>query len=322
MGTGNGSTAIEANEVSKVYKGTFTREVQALDRLSLSIPSGEIFGLLGPNGAGKTTLVKILLDICRPTSGSTSIFGRSSRHPGARDRVGYLPEDHQFPPYLTGMGALELYGALSGLPKSTCRELGMQALERVNMSEWADVKTRKYSKGMKQRLGIAQAIFHDPDLILLDEPTDGVDPVGRKAIRDLLLELHGRGKTIFVNSHLLLEVELICQRVVILHKGKVLETGSVEDLTGSSDEYRVKAGGDSVTALKIVEETAGSAKEAPDGIHFHAPDEGSLDKVVSALAAAGCPVREVVAVKKTLEDIFIDRVEESEAGASREGGQR
>ncbi|MHC4600971.1 MAG: ABC transporter ATP-binding protein, partial [Planctomycetota bacterium] len=273
---GNGANAIEAREVTKVYGGVFSRAVTALDRLSLEVPPGEIFGLLGPNGAGKTTLVKILLDICRPSTGSTALFGVNSRSLRARKRVGYLPEDHQFPPYLTGLQALELYGSLSGLSKKACRERGVEALDRVGMSTWGDVKTRKYSKGMKQRLGIAQAIFHDPDLLLLDEPTDGVDPVGRKAIRDLLLDFHERGKTIFINSHLLLEVELICHRVVILNKGQVLLTGSMEELTKPTDVYRVRAGGDEAGVEKTVREAAGSAERKEDGIHFRAATTEAL----------------------------------------------
>jgi len=305
------ANAIEAREVTKIYKGGFSRKILALDALSLQVKSGEIFGLLGPNGAGKTTLVKLLLDIIRPTRGSTFLFGVGSRKRLARERVGYLPEDHLFPGYLTGMGALELYGGLSGLSRREIRRRGEEALARVDLAEWAKVKTRKYSKGMKQRLGIAQAIFHEPDLLLLDEPTDGVDPVGRKAIRGLLLEYNEKGKTVFINSHLLLEVEMICHRVVILNKGKVQKTGTVEELTSTKDEYRVKAGGDPKAALLVVMEHTDRAEIKEDGIHFHVEDEAGLDRITVALGAAGHPIREVVPVKATLEDIFIDVIQGS-----------
>lgn len=305
----SGAAAIEAAHVSKVYKGAFSKTVQALDDLSIEIPRGQIFGLLGPNGAGKTTLIKIVLGICKPTTGATFIFGQDSRRSSSRLKVGYLPEDHQFPGYLTADAAMNLYGALSGLSASERREKGAEALGRVGLSEWGRVKTRKFSKGMKQRLGIAQAIFHDPDLILLDEPTDGVDPVGRRAIRDLLLELAEKGKTIFINSHLLLEVELICHKVAILNKGKVLRTGTVDELIGKSDEHRLKTSGEPEQALAIVKRVAGDGRITKDGIHFKAPNEADLDKVLAALADAGLTVREVVGVKATLEDIFIDLVE-------------
>ncbi|MHC5038829.1 MAG: ABC transporter ATP-binding protein [Planctomycetota bacterium] len=314
------SPAVEAQGVTKVYKSFLSKKIQALDGLNLSVQPGEIFGLLGPNGAGKTTLIKILLDICRPTLGSTFLFGINSRKASARRRVGYLPEDHQFPGYLTAMGALELYGSLSGLSIRECRSRGEEALERVGLKDWKKVKARKFSKGMKQRLGIAQAIFHDPDLLLLDEPTDGVDPVGRRAIRDLLLGLSEQGKTIFINSHLLLEVEMICHQVVILHEGKVLKTGKVEELTKTGSEVRVRVGGDLQSALKVVEEVAGAGEIQEDGIHFQAAGEGELDKVVGALGKAGHPIREVTPVKTTLEDIFIDLVETENGAAGGEGG--
>ena len=306
-------TAVVAVEVSKVYKGTFRKGFQALDRLSLDVRRGEIFGLLGPNGAGKTTLVKILLDICRPTEGFTSLFGLDSRKVAARRRVGYLPEDHQFPGYLTGMTALELYGSMSGLPRASLRERSEEILAKVGLAEFARVKVRKYSKGMRQRLGIAQAIFHDPDLVFLDEPTDGVDPVGRRSIRDLLLELRGRGKTVFLNSHLLLEVELICDRVVILDRGRLLRIGPVEELTRSENEYRVRASGAAEEVLRIVREAAGNGEPDKEGVRFHAADEAGLDRVLDALGAAGHRIRELAPVKATLEDFFIRLVQDTRA---------
>ncbi|MCU0722684.1 MAG: ABC transporter ATP-binding protein [Planctomycetes bacterium] len=320
--------AIDAVEVTKVYKGTFRGGFKALDALSLSVRRGEIFGLLGPNGAGKTTLVKILLDICRPTEGLTSLFGVDSRSVAARARVGYLPEDHQFPPYLTGMTALELYGSLSGMGGPDLRPRSEEMLAKVGLAEFARVKVRKYSKGMKQRLGIAQAIFHDPDLVFLDEPTDGVDPVGRRAIRDLLLELQGRGKTVFLNSHLLLEVEMICSRVAILDRGRLLRVGPVSELTRTENEYRVRTTGDPAAALAAVRGALGEGAADKDGIRFHAEGEAGLDKALDALAAGGFRIRELQPVKATLEDIFIRLVQdtraagEAGAGGSEPAGDR
>ncbi len=298
--------AVEVRRLTKIYRAAFQHEVKALDGLDMKVPRGEIFGLLGPNGAGKTTLVKVLLDICRPTAGETFLLGTDSRKTRSRRAVGYLPEDHRFPGYLTGAAAMDLYGALSGLPRRERRRRGAEALDRVGLSKWARVKTRKYSKGMKQRLGIAQALFHDPDVLLLDEPTDGVDPVGRKAIRDLLLEFHDRGKTILINSHLLLEVELICRDVAIMNHGRILKRGGVEALTRTGSRYRVRVGGDLFSAMGVVQAQAGEAEREGDAVLFPAADDAALDAVTAALGAAGHPIREISPVRMSLEELFID----------------
>src|ERR1700685_4076828 len=179
--------AIETAGLEKVYRSRFRgRHIKAVSNLTLRVPLGVKFGLLGPNGAGKTTFVKMLLSAVNPTSGTAAIFGRDSHQPEARRPVGYLPENHRFPTYLTGSGMLDFYGALSGMEERQRRNRSAELLELVGLKNWGDVRIKKYSKGMLQRLGLAQALMHQPKLLVLDEPTDGVDPVGRRDIRQIL----------------------------------------------------------------------------------------------------------------------------------------
>ncbi|HZM69161.1 MAG TPA: ABC transporter ATP-binding protein [Candidatus Cryosericum sp.] len=217
--------------------------MQALSALDLKVPRGTVFGLLGPNGAGKTTLVKLALGIAFPTGGRVTVLDRPAGDVETRARVGYLPENHRYPAHLTGEQTLYFFGRLSGLGDP---ELGRRVdllLKRVKLEDWRGTPVRKYSKGMMQRLGMAQAILNEPDLLILDEPTDGVDPVGRREIRDLLLEQKERGATIFLNSHLLSEVERVCDRVAILKGGRLVREGQVEDLTRVSSAFELEAHG-------------------------------------------------------------------------------
>ncbi|MCH8348221.1 MAG: ATP-binding cassette domain-containing protein [Proteobacteria bacterium] len=229
-----------------------------LKDLSFEVRAGEIFGLLGPNGAGKTTLIKILLDIVRPTTGEATLFNIPVRKPRARQRVGYLPENHRFPDFLTAGQMLDLYGRMAHVPAHERRQRIPPLLEAVRMTPWLDVKIKKFSKGMMQRLGLAQALLADADLIFLDEPTDGVDPVGRREIRDLLVQLRDQGKTIFLNSHLLSEVEQVCTRVAILNKGRLVREGSIEALTAIEPVYEV-------LSTPIPEGLLAALADAPEG---------------------------------------------------------
>jgi len=232
------SSAIELHDVSKTYRG----RVHALQGISLSVRRGEIFGLLGPNGAGKSTLIKIMMTVVRPTTARGTILNRPVGHKPTLARVGYLPENHRFPRYLTGRQTLEFFAALSGVDRKTRRRKAAELVETVGMSSWADKRVGSYSKGMMQRIGLAQALVNDPELVLLDEPTDGVDPMGRRDVRDLLLRLREQGKTVFLNSHLLSELEMVCDRVAILVSGRVACQGSLDDLTLAQQRYEIEVG--------------------------------------------------------------------------------
>src|SRR3972149_1727655 len=231
---------IETKGLTKVYSTSFKKnKVQALVDFNLNVEKGVIFGLLGPNGAGKTTLVKLLLGITFPTAGNATIIEKDISDYKIKEKVGYLPENHKYPSYLKGGEVLKFFGKLSGMNGVNLDKRIDELLELVKLSQWKKTKVKAYSKGMMQRLGLAQALINDPDLIFLDEPTDGVDPIGRKEIRDILIELKNRSKTIFLNSHLLSEVELITDRVGILNKGKLLREGTVKEFTEKKEEYKL-----------------------------------------------------------------------------------
>jgi ABC-2 type transport system ATP-binding protein len=291
--------------------------IEALKDVTLEVRHGEIFGLLGQNGAGKTTMIKILLGITVPSSGEATLLDAQVGQPAVRKRVGYLPEDHHFPDYHSGASLLDFYGTLLELPRGERRRHSDEMLEVVGLKGRKDSKIRTYSKGMKQRLGIAQAIFHNPEVIFLDEPTDGVDPVGRREIRDLLQQLKDRGKTIFLNSHLLGEVELICDRVAILQAGELIRLGATADLTQQRGLFVIGlAGGQTMPREELA--TRGY-KLTRNGELWEVglADGQSIDPVVDLLRSRGLSIRHLIEKRQTLEDIFIATVEAAEPGVDR-----
>src|ERR1043166_5381865 len=230
-------TVIEGHDLAKVYKTSLGRPpVRALDGVTFTVRAGELFGLLGPNGAGKTTTVKILLGLTPASSGEARVHGLPVSDPESRRRVGYLPEGHKIPGYLTARQAMSIFGRMSGMEKSDISSRTALLLEQVKLSQWADVRIKQFSTGMTQRLGLACALVHSPDVLLLAEPTDGVAPVGRREIRDLLRdEAKTNGTTVLLNSHLLSEIELTCDKVAMLRRGKVAAFGSIEELTRKTE---------------------------------------------------------------------------------------
>lgn len=301
---------IETKGLTKVYSSSFKKnKVQALVDFNLNVEKGVIFGLLGPNGAGKTTLVKLLLGITFPTAGSASIIGKDISDYKIKGKVGYLPENHKYPSYLKGGEVLKYFGRLSGMNGVNLDKKIDELLELVKLSQWKKTKVKAYSKGMMQRLGLAQALINDPELIFLDEPTDGVDPIGRKEIRDILSELKNRQKTIFLNSHLLSEVELITDRVGILNKGKLLREGTVKELTEKKEEYKLVV--DSATDNIGLDNTVFTKQ--PDGSYLvKVAGVAELNKIIDNIRGKGILLKEIVPLKSTLEDMFISLINESE----------
>jgi len=304
---------IEISGLSKTYKDAFgTKKVEALKSVSLNIPRGVIFGLLGPNGAGKTTLIKILLGITRFSSGEIKLFDSSPHDYALRKRVGYLPENHKFPEYLTGYQMMKFYGELYNLSGDFLEREIERNLKLVKMLKWRNTKLKKYSKGMLQRIGLAQAMLHNPDLIILDEPTDGVDPIGRKEIRTILLELKNSGKTIFVNSHLLSEVEMISDSVAILNKGELIFNGSVDDLTTDGSQFEIHTDKEIDDNIKLKLTGFDFELAAPKKILLKTSDENNLNRFIDILRENNFNLQTVSPVKNNLEDKFIsliDRVE-------------
>ncbi len=231
---------VDVRGLKKRYSGSWfgRQQVQALRGVSLTASAGEVFGLLGPNGAGKTTLIKILLGVVKPSGGTATLFGESVGSTAARRRVGYLPESLRVDRHHTARSALRYYGRLSGMTSDEIRRRSDELLELVGLRGRDRESVRRFSKGMYQRLGLAQALMHNPDLLVLDEPTDGLDPVGRNEVRKVIERLRDDGKTIFLNSHILQEVEMICTRVAILSKGQICGSGSIDELSsGPKTDY-------------------------------------------------------------------------------------
>ncbi len=337
------SPSIEATGLSKVYRSRFgTQSILALQGVDLDVRPGEIFGLLGPNGAGKTTTVKILLGLTRATRGEARLLGRPVADPESRRRVGYLPEGHRFPGYLTARETLSIFGRMSGVDRATLKARIPRLLERASLSDWSDVRVKKFSKGMTQRLGLAAALVHEPEVLLLDEPTDGVDPVGRREIRDLLREEAGKGRSILLNSHLLSEVERTCDRVAVLRKGKVAAQGSIEELTAeglpadpsaiasakaeasakAASRYRMAVSPVDESLLASLRETGAGIERANGYLEVTARDLDHLNALVDRLRARGSVLAELSPIRSSLEDVFVDLVRTEEPGAAPRGQEK
>ena len=306
------ASVIEAEGLTKHFRGFWSgRVVRAVDGISLQVRPGAAFGLLGPNGSGKTTFIKLLLTSIHPTSGRARLFGRDCRETEARRAVGYLPENHRFPTYNSGFQMLDFYAALSGVEAAERRRRAWELLELVGLSDWAHVRIGKYSKGMLQRLGLAQALMHRPSLLILDEPSDGIDPAGRRQIRDILGALRREGTTIFMNSHLLSEVELFCDEVAIISRGRVAIAGPVTELTAGSG-YSLSAAAVSEAAREALRQTAVSIAGTNGVVDFQFPDRETANRAIDLLRAAGSTIESVTRVRSTLEDVFLQTVQKSE----------
>lgn len=342
--------AIHLENVTKIYR----KRVHALQGIAMHVKRGEIFGLLGPNGAGKSTLVKIMLTVVRPTRADGTILGKPVGHKPTLRRVGYLPENHRFPRYLTGRQVIEFFSALSNVDRKKRRKRSGELLDIVSMLAWADTPIGQYSKGMLQRIGLATSMGADPDLIVLDEPTDGVDPAGRRDIRDVLLRLRREGKTVFVNSHLLSELEAVCDRVAILIQGHVARQGTLDELTlgkqffqfdlmdsreiwaqvssalpGAFDPREI------MSRATINSQSAASASLLPplrgmlsdqtpcqfDGatLRVEKTDPTEVQSILDSLRRQGITIRKFQLFRPTLEDLFMEAVSELNAGTP--GGQ-
>lgn len=288
-----------AEGIGKSYKGR-----QVVRGVDLKISRGEVVGLLGPNGAGKTTFVKILVSAVLPTAGSARLFGRDATDPEARRPVGYLPENHRFPTYLTARGMLDFYSALSGVDARERKRRIPELLDLVGLKNWGDIRIKKFSKGMLQRLGLAQALIHRPRLLLLDEPTDGVDPVGRRDIRDILDRLTGTGVTVFINSHLLSEVETFCEYVAILRRGELALQGKISSLVAGRG-YRIACSPLPAPAMEKLRELAASLSTTEDGVEIQAENADLANQAIDIIRATGGLVESVNATSSSLEDVFI-----------------
>ena len=280
----------------------------AVDDLTLHVDPGEVVGLLGPNGAGKTTTVKMLLGLVHPTSGSATLFGEPVSSPAARRRVGYLPERFQFPSWMTGMGLLTLHGRLAGLDADARRHHATAALELVGLSGRESDRIGGYSKGMQQRIGLAQALVGDPALVILDEPTSALDPIGRRDVREVVRNLRARGTAVVLNSHLLSEVEMVCDRVVILDRGHVVRSGRLDELAGTALEVRVRLTAVDARALELLgghgEVVAAEGQE----VLLLLDDPAGVADLSAELVRAGYGLLALVPLQRSLEEVFVELI--------------
>ncbi|HEX8172070.1 MAG TPA: ABC transporter ATP-binding protein [Thermoanaerobaculia bacterium] len=307
------TTLIEVSGLRKQYRSSMGKpKITALDGIDFTVGEGELFGLLGPNGAGKTTTVKILLGLTHATSGTATIGGLPVRNPESRRRVGYLPEGHKIPNYLTARQALSIFGRMSGMDSKAIAQRIPVLLERVRLAQWTDVRIKKFSKGMTQRLGLACALIHSPKVLLLDEPTDGVDPVGRREIRDLLREEAKSGVTVLLNSHLLSEIELTCDRVAVLRNGKVAAFGTVDELTRTKATYKMVATPIDESLVAAFRESGAGVERLNGHMVLSVSDLQHLNALVDQLRARGGVLSELTPVRSTLEDVFVDLIRAEE----------
>ncbi|HLH70226.1 MAG TPA: ABC transporter ATP-binding protein [Candidatus Dormibacteraeota bacterium] len=292
------SPAIHCLELTKRYGTTL-----ALAGLTMTVPRGEVFGFLGPNGAGKTTAVKLLLGLLLPTAGEGWILGRSIRDIEARRRVGYLPEHFRYQPWLSGREVLGLHCRLAGLARATWPEEIDRALDLVGLRDSADRRVRSYSKGMQQRLGLAVALLGSPELVILDEPTSALDPVGRHDVRQVIHHLRDRGTTVFLNSHLLTEVEMVCDRVAMIDRGRVIATGTLKELLGGHSVRIRLTGLDRPQRASLAR--FGGVEDDGEWITLHGLVPDRVPELVAEVVAMGGRVYAVEPRQQSLEERFL-----------------
>jgi len=301
--------AIKTVNLTKRYSGLWSKQaVDAVKNLNLEVYRGEIFGFLGPNGAGKTTTIKVLLGIIYPTEGEAYVLGQPAGDPKNHYRISYLPETPYFYDYMTGREILTFYAKLFGIAEPERSKRVNELLDRVGLSRAADQTLRTYSKGMLQRIGLAQCLINDPELLILDEPTAGLDPIAHIDIRDMILDLRNQGKTLFISSHQLSDVERVCDRVAILNKGVMVQLGRIEELLAGG---HVEVIADKVpeNAVEPIRQLGGKVSLHDGRLIVEQPDNGSVDRVIDIVRAAGGHIVSVKPYRRTLEDLFVETIQ-------------
>ena len=304
---------IEIENLSKDYEVGFwkKKKVRALDGLSLQVEGGQIFGFLGGNGAGKTTTIKILMSLIFPSEGSAKILGRDISDVKTHARIGYCPENPYFYDYLTARELMNYFGELFGLSAAARKQRTELLLTRVGLDEkdW-NKQLRKYSKGMLQRVGLAQSLINDPEIVFLDEPMSGLDPIGRREIRELIAEMREQGKTVFMSTHILSDIEALCDNVAILRKGKLAATGKLDDLLTQSGErqlFEINVKGVSKENLQsqIANISGATVYAKPNGANIQVSEEYDVDRVLQIIRNSGGKLVSIQPVKQSLEELFV-----------------
>jgi ABC-2 type transport system ATP-binding protein len=307
------AVVIEIENLVKDYEVGFWRKrrVRALDNLSVTVNQGEIFGFLGANGAGKTTTLKLLMRLIFPTAGSARILGHDIADVSMHSRIGYLPENPYFYDYLTALEFLNFCGQIFGYSKSARNTRTRELLTRVNLDEskW-NTQLRKFSKGMLQRVGLAQALVNDPEVVFLDEPMSGLDPIGRREVRDLIAAMRQEGKTVFMCSHILSDIEVLCDRIAILKSGRLAHVGYLNELQSavSGKHMEVVATGADAARIKLQLDASLHCEVSANaaGVRIQVADEKDVDLVIKGLRNAGAKLVSVQPVRQSLEELFLD----------------
>ncbi len=298
------AAAIETTKLTKTYKSRSLGRINVVDNLDLHVEEGEIFGFLGPNGAGKTTTIKMLLGIINPTAGEGYVLGKEIGDIEIHRQISYLPERPYYYEHMTGLELLKFYGSLFGI---TDQNLFKSLMEKVNLHRDASKTIAQYSKGMQQRVGLAQSLLNNPKLLFLDEPTGGLDPIAHREIRDLILGFRDEGRTVFISSHELSEVELICDRVAIINRGVIERQGKLTELLrGGRIEFVID--GVDEAFLKAFNIADSNVRSLPLGLLFDVPEESDTNAIIDAVRAKSARVISVVPRKKRLEDLFVETV--------------
>jgi ABC-2 type transport system ATP-binding protein len=311
--------AISCSRLSKTYRlGFRARKVEALAALDLAVEAGSIYGFIGPNGAGKSTTIKILVGLVRPSTGTAALFGRSIEDPRARLSIGYLPENPSFHDFMRPLEVMRYLGRLSGLSGADLDRRAEALIDRVGLGQARDLTVRKFSKGMVQRLGLAQALVHDPPLLILDEPMSGLDPIGRKEVRDLILELRGQGKTVFFSTHILPDVESVCDRVGMVFKGRLMKEGALQGLLdGTVRAVEIRCAGLSPAQLEALAPVTGAVTPLPEGHAFTSPSLEAANLAVARLQAAGGRLLSLQPHRESLEETFVRLAAATGSGSER-----
>jgi len=298
------AAAIETKQLTKSYKARQAGTINVVDHLDLHVEEGEIFGFLGPNGAGKTTTIKMLLGIIYPTSGEGFVLGKEIGDMDVHRLISYLPERPYYYEHMTGLELLKFYGSLFGI---TDRDKFIALLEKVNLHRDMTKTISQYSKGMQQRVGLAQSLLNDPKLLFLDEPTGGLDPIAHREIRDLILSFRDEGRTVFISSHELSEVELICDRVAIINKGIIARQGKLTELL-KGGRIEITAEGVTEGLLKDMKIVDANLRSIANGFLLDMPEENDPNGVIDAIRGQKGRVISVVPRRKRLEDLFVETV--------------
>lgn len=311
------SYIVEIENLTKDYEVGFwkKKKVRALDGLTLNVEPGQIFGFLGGNGAGKTTTIKILMSLIFPSAGKAKILGHDISDVKMRSKIGYCPENPYFYDYLTARELMMYFGQLFGLDKAKSKQKTKELLTKVGLEEasW-NKQLRKFSKGMLQRTGLAQSLINEPEIVFMDEPMSGLDPIGRREIRELIAELRDQGTTVFMSTHILSDIEALCDNVAILRKGKLSATGKLDDLLtahGEEQSFEINIKGVSAETLQnsLANLVGSNVVAKPNGANIQVADETDIEKVLQEMKKAGGKLVSIQPVKQSLEELFVEKTE-------------